>query len=99
VYLSFDKNLKDEVLSEVHKSKLTVYLGGTKMYWDLKEFHWWPNIKIGIVEYVVKCKMCQQVKVEYQKPVGQFQLLLIPEWKWEDITMDFVSGLPIGKKG
>jgi hypothetical protein len=43
--------------------------------------------------------MCQQVKVEYQKPVGQFQLLLIPEWKWEDITMDFVSGLPIGKKG
>lgn len=81
VYLPDDKNLKDEVLSEAYKSYLAVYLGRIKMYRDLKEFYWQPNINKGIAEYMVKCKVCQQVKVEYQKLARQFQPLLIPEWK------------------
>ena len=56
-------------------------------------------MKKEMTDYVTKCGICQQVKVEHWKPVGLLQLLSIPEWKWEMITMDFVLGLPRGKKG
>ena len=51
-----------------------------------------------VAGYVAKCSICQQVKVEHQKLVGLLQPLAIPEWKWEMITMDFVLGLPRGKR-
>jgi hypothetical protein len=69
------------------------------MYWDLKDFYSWSSMKKEVAEYVAKCEICQQVKVEHQKPVGLLQPLLIPEWKWKNIMMDFVSGLPRGKGG
>jgi hypothetical protein len=42
---------------------------------------------------MAQCDVCQRVKIEHQKPSGLFQPLLIPEWKWEDISMDFINGL------
>ena len=70
------------------------------MYRDLRETFWWNNIKSKIAQYVAQCLVCQQVKMEHQRPAGFLQPLPIPEQKWEDITMDFVTGLPrtpIGK--
>jgi len=69
------------------------------MYRDLKDFYWWPNMKKEVAKYVAKCGICQQVKVEHQKPAGLLQPLLIPDWKWENISMNFVSGLSRGKGG
>ena len=51
-------------------------------------------MKKDIAEYVAKCLICQQVKIEHQAPTGTSQPLPIPEWKWKRITMDFVIGLP-----
>ncbi|GJW25372.1 putative reverse transcriptase domain-containing protein [Tanacetum coccineum] len=65
-----------------------------KMYQDLKPLYWWSNMKVDIATYVSKCLTCAKVKVENQKPSGLLQQPEIPVWKWERITMDFVSGLP-----
>nr|GEZ40596.1 putative reverse transcriptase domain-containing protein [Tanacetum cinerariifolium] len=70
-----------------------------KMYRDLKKLYWWPNMKAVIVEYVGKCLTCSRVKAKCQKPSG---LLVQPDiltWKWEKITMDFVTKLPKTSSG
>lgn len=56
-------------------------------------------MKREITEFVSKCMVCQQVKIEHQRPGGLLQSMPIPEWKWEHITMDFVVGLPRTLKG
>nr|GEX70565.1 hypothetical protein [Tanacetum cinerariifolium] len=84
----------DIVMHESHKSKYTIHPGSDKMYQDLKKLYWWPNIKADIATFVSKCLTCAKVKAKHQKPSGLLQQPEIPEWKWEKITMDFVSGLP-----
>ena len=56
-------------------------------------------MKRKIAQFVQTCLICQQVKAEHQKPSGLLQPLEIPEWKWKNITMDFVSGLPRTQRG
>ena len=65
-----------------------------KMYWDLCQNFWWSSIKRDIADFVSRRMTCQLVKAEHQWPAGQLQSLPIPEWKWEHVTMDFVSRLP-----
>ncbi|GJU44743.1 putative reverse transcriptase domain-containing protein [Tanacetum coccineum] len=65
-----------------------------KMYQDLKQLYWWPNMKANITTYVSKYLTCSKVKAEDQKPFGLLVQPEIPEWKWEKITMDFVTKLP-----
>ena len=86
--------MREEVLKELHSSPLVVHPGGNKMYKDLKRTFWWPSLKRSIAQFVARCLTCQQVKGERKKPGGELQPLEIPNWKWEDISMDFVSGLP-----
>ncbi|WMV26528.1 hypothetical protein MTR67_019913 [Solanum verrucosum] len=87
-------DLIQKLLAESHGSRYSIHLGVTKMYRDLKRIYWWPGMKKDIVEFVAKCKNCQQVKYEHQRPAGLLQRMSIPEWKWEMIAMDFVVGLP-----
>nr|GEW57243.1 putative reverse transcriptase domain-containing protein [Tanacetum cinerariifolium] len=86
--------LKDLVMHESHKSKYSIHPGSDKMYQDLKSLYWWPNMKANIATYVSKCLTCVKVKAEHQKPSELLQQPEILVWKWERITMDFVSGLP-----
>ncbi|GKC49183.1 putative reverse transcriptase domain-containing protein, partial [Tanacetum coccineum] len=79
------------IMHESHKSKYSIHPGSNKMYQDLKKLYWWPNMKAEIATYVSKCLMCAKVKVEYQKPSGLLVQPKIPQWKWENITMDFVT--------
>jgi len=94
-----DVQLRNELLSEAHRSRYTIHLGTTKMYRNLKLFFWWAGMKRDIAEFVSRCLICQQVKAEHQRPSGLLQRLDIPLWKWEEITMDFVVGLPRTQRG
>jgi len=69
------------------------------MYHDLKRQYWWSGMKKDVVNYISQCSVCQQVKVEHQKPVDLLLPLPIPEWKWDNIAMDFVMGLPRISRG
>ncbi|KAL0534799.1 hypothetical protein IC582_029093 [Cucumis melo] len=91
--------VKTELLSEAHSSPFSMHPGSTKMYQDLKRVYWWRNMKREVAEFVSKCLVCQQVKAPRQKPAGLLQPLSIPEWKWENVSMDFITGLPRTLRG
>ncbi|GJS18071.1 putative reverse transcriptase domain-containing protein, partial [Tanacetum coccineum] len=91
--------LRDLIMHESHKSKYSIHPGSNKMYQDLKELYWWPNMKAIIAEYVGKCLTCSRVKAECQKPSGLLVQPEIPMWKWERITMDFITKLPKTSNG
>nr|GEW60915.1 putative reverse transcriptase domain-containing protein [Tanacetum cinerariifolium] len=86
-------DLRALIMHESHKSKYSVYLGFDKMYQDLKQLYWWPNMKADIATYVSKCLTCLRVKAEHQKLSGLLVQPEIPQWKWDNITMDFVMKL------
>ncbi|GKA70603.1 putative reverse transcriptase domain-containing protein [Tanacetum coccineum] len=86
--------LRNLIMHESHKSKYSIHPGSDKMYQDMKQLYWWPNMKADIATYVSKCLTCAKVKAEHQKPSGLIQQLEILVWKWERITMDFIVGLP-----
>ena len=69
------------------------------MYQDLKEKYWWVSMKREVAEFVARCDVCQRVKAEHQRPAGLLQPLPIPEWKWEEVGMDFITGLPRTQSG
>ncbi|KAL0537123.1 hypothetical protein IC582_026093 [Cucumis melo] len=94
-----DSAIKTELLSEAHNSPFSMHPGSTKMYQDLKRVYWWRNMKREVAEFVSKCLVCQQVKAPRQKPAGLLQPLSIPEWKWENVSMDFITGLPRTLRG
>nr|GEV46383.1 putative reverse transcriptase domain-containing protein [Tanacetum cinerariifolium] len=92
-------NLRTVIMHEPHKSKYSIHPGFDKMYQDIKKLYWWPNIKADTATYVSKCLTCVKVKAERQKPSGLLVPPKIPEWKWDNITMDFVTKLPKSSQG
>ncbi|WVZ70349.1 hypothetical protein U9M48_019024 [Paspalum notatum var. saurae] len=92
-------SIKKLILSEAHDTAYSIHPGSTKMYHDLKERFWWYGMKRAVAEYVAVCDTCQHVKAEHQRRAGLLQPLKILEWKWEEISMDFIVGLPRTQKG
>ncbi|GJZ91686.1 putative reverse transcriptase domain-containing protein [Tanacetum coccineum] len=93
-WISCFSDLRALIMHESHKSNYSIHPGSDKMYQDLKKLYWWPNMKAEIATYVSKCLTCAKVKIEYQKLSGLLVQPEIPQWKWENITMDFVTKLP-----
>nr|GEW75126.1 hypothetical protein [Tanacetum cinerariifolium] len=97
--LSCCGDLRTLIMHESHKLKYFVHVGSDKMYQDMKQLYWWPNMKADIATYVSKCLTCLKVKVEHQKPSGLLLQPDIPQWKWDNISMDFVTKLPRTQSG
>ncbi|WVZ70454.1 hypothetical protein U9M48_019123 [Paspalum notatum var. saurae] len=94
-----DMELRKKILDEAHMSMFTMHPGSNKLYQDLKQKFWWTRMKREIAKYVSECDVCQRIKADHLKPTGMLQPLALPAWKWEDIHMDFIVGLPHTQKG
>nr|GEW17759.1 hypothetical protein [Tanacetum cinerariifolium] len=94
IWLPLHGGLRDLIMHESHKSKYLIHPGSAKMYQDLRKLYWWPNMKADIATNVGQCLTCTKVKAEHLKPSGLLQQPEIPKWKWENVTIDFVTGLP-----
>nr|GEU37598.1 hypothetical protein [Tanacetum cinerariifolium] len=92
-------DLRTVIMHEFHKSKYSIHPGSDKMYQYIKKLYLWPNMKADIATYVSKWLTCAMVKAEHQKPLGLLVQPKIPEWKWGNITMDFVTKLPKSSQG
>ena len=81
-------------MEEALSSAYAMHPSSTKMYQTLREHYWWKGMKKEIANFISRCLTCQQMKAEHQKPAGKIQPLPILVWKWDKITMDFVTELP-----
>jgi hypothetical protein len=87
--------IKKIILDEAHKSKFSIHPGSTKIYQDLKQNFWWSNMKVDIAKHVAECDTCHRMKASHLKSTSVLQPFSIPMWKWDDISMDFIVGLPL----
>nr|GEW37566.1 putative reverse transcriptase domain-containing protein [Tanacetum cinerariifolium] len=98
-WLTCCRELKTLIMHESHKSKYSFHPGSDKMYQDMKLLYWWPDMKADIATYISKCMTYLRVKAEHQKPSVLLVQPKIPQWKWDNITMDFVTKLPKAQSG
>ncbi|WVZ64189.1 hypothetical protein U9M48_013751 [Paspalum notatum var. saurae] len=84
------KSIRDLILKEAHETAYSIHPGSEKMYQDLKQKFWW---------YGMKREVANTGESRASKPAGLLQPLKIPEWKWEEIGMDFIVGLPRTQSG
>jgi hypothetical protein len=74
---------KNMILREMHNVPYAGHLG-----------YYCPDMKKKVADFIAKCLECQKVKVEHRHSAGLLQSLPIPKWKWEVVTMDFITTLP-----
>jgi hypothetical protein len=82
--------IRELIMREAHDSSYSIHARSTKMYHNLKSTYWWYRMKRVVAEYVVLCDSCQRVKAECQRAMRLLQPFKIPQWKWEEISMDFI---------
>jgi hypothetical protein len=87
--------LKKKILDEALMSRYSIHPGSTKMYHDLRQQFWWTRMKREAAHYVSECDTYQKAKADFMKPGRLLQPLSILDWKWDDISMDYIVGLPM----
>jgi hypothetical protein len=87
------KELEDKILQVAHEFAYSIHPRENKMYYDLKATYWLYGMKRDVAKYIALCDTYSRAKTVQQQPIGLLQPLQVPEWKWEEIAMDFVVAL------
>ena len=95
IYVPDVADLRRIVMDEIHQAPYSGHPGYQKTIATARKQYFWPGMKRDMAEYISRCMKCQHVKVEHQHLAGLLQPLPVPEWKWEVISMDFITGLPM----
>ena len=94
IWIGANSAIRTKLISALHDSALGGHSGTTASYQRIKKLFAWTGLKAAVEDYVRQCQVCQQAKHEHLKTPGKLQPLPIPEAPWQDITLDFVEGLP-----
>lgn len=94
LWIGENSALRTKLISALHNSAVGGHSGSTATYHRLKKLFNWTGLKAAVDDYVRQCQICQQTKHEHSKIPGKLQPLPIPKAPWQDVTLDFVTGLP-----
>jgi hypothetical protein len=95
VWIAANSALQTKLISAMHSSAIGGHSGTKATYQRIKKLFYWKGIKSDVENYIKQCQICQQAKHEHTHPAGLLQPLPIPQGAWQDLTMDFIEGLPL----
>jgi hypothetical protein len=94
IWLPSDIPFKQRLLDEFHNSPISSHMGVDKTLHRLQAHFYWQGMRQDVRQFVAQCIVCQSTKYETKKPGGLLQPLPIPSGIWEDLSLDFITGLP-----
>jgi hypothetical protein len=94
IYVPNVQYLKLVILHEMHNVPYARHPGYQKTVVEVKIHYFWLGMKKEIVEYIARCMECQKVKAKHRHLAGLLHPLPIPKWKWEVVTIDFITRFP-----
>ena len=94
IWIGDNSALRTKLITALHDSAVGGHSGVHATYHRVKKMFWWKGLKNDVTQFVGQCQVCQQAKSERVHPLGLLQPLPIPTGAWEDVSMDFVEGLP-----
>jgi hypothetical protein len=87
--------LQTKLIAQLHDTPMGGHSGIQATYQRAKKLYYWPGMKLAVELYVRQCSVCQHAKHSNTRPAGLLQPLSPPAHPWEEITMDFIEGLPM----
>jgi len=94
IYVLYNSELKNMILRDFNVKTYSSHPRYQKTLTIVKRFCYWLNLKRDVVEFMARCFNCQRVKVECKHPSGLLQLITIPKWRWDVISMDLITRFP-----
>ena len=94
-----DLDVKSLLVSELHAVPYSAHPGVQRTIGKVRRYFWWKGMTGDIREYVESCPTCQLEKTDHTLKKGNLQSLAIPEAKWQEVSVDFVTDLPAAAEG
>jgi hypothetical protein len=95
IFIGNNLALQTKLIAALHDSAIGGHSGMQASYQRIKQLYYWPGMKLAVENYVKQCSICQHAKALHHKPAGLLQPLPPPKAPWQEITMDFIEGLPL----
>jgi hypothetical protein len=94
IWIGANSALRTKLIAALHDSAIGGHSGIQATYQRVNKVFYWKGLKADVIQFVHQCVTCQKAKCERTHPAGLLQPLPVPQGVWEDVTMDFIEGLP-----